>query len=357
MSSDNSGRDQYERRWVLRTLGVAGVTAVGAGTATQPAAGGDTTIEKSEDCSPEETPPAIYTADHVDTDFWGSVHITDGNTSDNYETIGDEFPEAPDELLVHCHGWQNDADCGKQRLNETRAAYDEQEYDGFVTGLVWDSSYAWWNAKEIADKNAVKLANFLTDFKDENPETTIRLQGHSLGARVVAETMFQLDEELAHDVVTSVIFMAGAIENHSVSMDGRYGSAIENAAQHAENFWMEDDTILDWAFTTYEASKAIGNDGCDGPKPDNYTDHHIQLADHSDHYKPDDGIIEEVIDTFEEEQEGSNLSDDPRKQTNAIGNAVEEDDEDWNVPGMSLPAIGAGIGGVALLSRLTGDDE
>ena len=359
--TNNSPRGQtYDRRTILKATGSAGAAAVGLSGLSQPGAAGDKDDEiptaagkKSGDCDPDETPSAVYTGDHIDTTWYGSVHITSGNSTTNYDTIGDPLPDSPDEMVVHCHGWRNDDDCGKERINTTAEAFAVENYEYPVTGLVWDSSYAWWNAKEIADKNGVKLANFLVDYKDDNPETTLRLQGHSLGARVVAETIRELDRMGAYDVLTTAVFLGGAIENHSVAVDGRYGPAIENVVQHAENFWMEDDTVLDWAFTTYEFSRAIGNDGCDGTPPVNYTDHHIQLDDHRDHYQPNIGTVGDAIETFEEEQEGDNRPDDDESNVPDDGGGGSGGDG----PGFTIPAVAAGVGGATLLHRLRNRGE
>lgn len=341
--SHRDSSHRISRRGVLRGMGTAGAVVAGAAVTTQPGAAGDSP-DKSGDCDVEKAPTAIYTADHIDTDWMGSVHLTDDHDETDYDTIGPSFPDEPQELVIHCHGWQNGPECGKSRVKLTQDAYEAEAYDGTVSGLVWDSSYAWWNAKEIADKNAPKLAQFLIDFKEDNPDTTVRLQGHSLGARVVAETLLELDQREEYNILTSAIFLAGAVQNDAVAMDGKYGPAIERVVQHAENFWMEDDTILDWAFTTYEFSRAIGNDGCDGEPPANYTDHEKQLDDHSDHYKPDVGVIPEVIDTFEQETETENTPEED-------DNATDSGDDDYGVPGMTLPAVGLGLGAGALLAR------
>ena len=346
MQGENEGRDsarRISRRGLLKGVGTAGTVFAGAAVTTQPATAGDSG-DKSGDCDVEEDPTAVYTADHIDTDWMGSVQLVDGHAKTEYDRIGTPFPDNPDELVIHCHGWQNGSECGKRRVKLTKEAYEKEGYDGAVSGLVWDSSYAWWNAKDIADKNAPKLAQFLVDFKEDNPDTTVRLQGHSLGARVVAETLLELDQREEYNILTSAIFLAGAIENDSVAMDGRYGPAIERVVQHAENFWMEDDTILDWTFTTYEFSRAIGNDGCDGEPPANYTDHEKQLDDHSNQYKPDVGVIPEVIETFEEETETENTPEEDE-------NATDSRDDDYGVPGMTLPAVGLGLGAGALLAR------
>lgn len=261
------------RREVLRGLAAGGVglAALGGGTGT--AAAG-----KSGDCEDVDfSTPRVETHDHFDTTWYGSVYRTDGNSRTDYDLAGDSLP-SEDELLVHLHGWQNDQSCGIDSIELAQDGYDEASHGGDVSGLAWDSDYAWWNAKEIADRTGPKLANFLTDYKAQNPETTIRLQGHSLGAKLLCETLAALDENGEHDVVTSALFFAGAVVDEELSMSGAYGPAIENTVEHAENYWDADDSVLNWAFSTYEWSWAIGNNGCNGTPPTNYTDHEVTAA-------------------------------------------------------------------------------
>lgn len=303
-------------------MGTTGAAAVGASAATGPAAAG-----KSDDCDPEYSTPVVYTADHIDTNWYGDEYITSGNTTRNYERAGPPFPDSPDEILVHIHGWRNNAECGFRRAEQASKAYAVEGYDGFVTGLVWDSAYAYWNAKDIAEMTAPKLASFLADYKDDHPDTTIRVQSHSMGALVAAETMHELDKMGRYDVVTTLVFYAGAINNESVAVDGRYGPSLERVVQHVENFVLQEDAVLDWAYTAYEFSKAIGNDGCDGTPPANYTDHTVDLDDHSDAYKPRVGLAAETMATFEEESEGSNVVDDD--ESNIDHSDDDDDDDSW----------------------------
>jgi len=294
MVSDEETVESIDRRHVLKGIGGASAGLVTAGAMSSPAAAG-----KGGDCDPDGDPARIDTSDHYDTTWYGSVYLTDGHAEDGYDEVGGDLPDEPDELVVHVHGWQNDEECGIARIQTASSTYDDAEYDHPVTGLTWDSSYAWWNAKEIAEKNADKLANFLTDYAEENSDTVIRVQSHSLGARVLAETLLVLDENDEDEVVSSAIFMGGAVNDESVSLDGKCGEAIENVTHHAENFWMEDDDVLEWAYETYEWSSAVGNAGCEGEQPANYTDHEITKdIGHSDYYK-DEEILGQVTETFE----------------------------------------------------------
>ena len=297
---------RYDRRTVLKSAGAVGAGAVGLRAAATPGSAGplqDIFDELSGCADPSGTPTVIDTAD----DFEGNggiltedVTLTEGHTPTGYELAGNPMPADIDDLVVHCHGWVNTGKCGRWHAETARDAYRQAGYEGYVIALAWDSAYGWGDAKEIAARNGPKLANFLTDFHADHPTTPIRLQAHSLGARVVAEAVKTLHEQGRTDVVTSVAFLGGAIPNESVAMDGRYGPAIENATHHTENFWMDSDLVLDTAFTIAEFTQAVGNDGCDGTEPSNYTDREVDIDGHTDYYKPDVGVTDRVVDTFQD---------------------------------------------------------
>lgn len=297
MGGYNADSEQANRRQILRGLAGVGAGAALFGTATGSAAAG-----KEGDChEPSEDTPHLKTADHFDTTWYGSVYLTDGNDATNYDVEGTGFPWGGDELVLHVHGWQNDYECGVANVESAQWAYDDLGYDAAVSGLAWGSDYAWWNAKEIAERTGPKLAYFLYVHDYYYPETTIRVHGHSLGARVLAETILQLNDWGLTDVLDSAVFLAGAVIDEAVSMSGKFGPAIENAVGHAENFWDADDSVLNWAFSTYEWSWAIGNNGCNGTPPANYTDHEVTGvvdAHYSEHYVNSDFLGNWVIPTF-----------------------------------------------------------
>lgn len=113
--------------------------------------------------------------------------------------------------------------------------------------------------------------------REENRETSITLQGHSLGSRVVLETLVTLHENGATDVVDNAILLAGAVDRREVAMDETYGEAIESTVGSVQNYLSEDDTVLGWAFWAAETgSEAIGRYG--GPEegtPENWQDHDV----------------------------------------------------------------------------------
>lgn len=215
----------------------------------------------------------------------------------NYDIIG-ELPEQPQELLIHIHGWRNNEREGVERIKQVKKAYANKNYEHPVIGLNWDSKCAWWNAKETADLNAQKVSHFLIKYKKENPQTTLRIQGHSLGCRVVAETLKNLHKRQKNDIVTTAVFLGGAVKQKTMQTNQRYGKPVEKTTQHAENYYWPKDKVLK-RLGYIERTKFIGNQGCPKKPPKNYTDHKVTIKDHSQYYVPKEGIIEKVIEGFQ----------------------------------------------------------
>jgi len=274
-------------------LGTA-AAAVGGGVALGSAAASDA-----------ETFPQVSTRGHFDITWYGSVELTDGNSATNYETRG-SIPgldgPAPGELFVHAHGWRNDQSDALDSFGDIEAALRQNGYGAPVVGYSWDSdtSYTeWWDATEIAERNGAKLANFLYQYDAQNPNTTLRVCCHSLGARVALRAVEVLNENGLTDVVESLTLLGGAADNDNVATNDDYGPDIEAATGRTDNFYKTDDSVLEWAYGTAEFDSAVGEEGCEGPQPANYTDNDVTyVPSHGDYYKPDSGCMDEVVAKF-----------------------------------------------------------
>ncbi|AGB16339.1 hypothetical protein Halru_1738 [Halovivax ruber XH-70] len=286
------------RRRVLRGLATTGLAGsailAGSGTASAGSKGG---------CDDPPTAfPRVTTRGHFDTTWYGSVYLTDGNDATNYEYAGDGIPgihSAPgDELLVFVHGWNNDAEGGVCTFGDADETFSAEGYAQPFVGFSWDADFGWYNATEIAEENGPKLAAFTHAYKAANPGVTVRYVAHSLGARVALSAVEQLSEWGHHDDLASLSLLGGAADDESVSMEGTYGPDIEAAVGDVHNYWMEDDEILNWAYGTAELGDAVGNDGCDGTPPSNYTDHNVAYVPSHFDYAAADGCIHEVVSTF-----------------------------------------------------------
>lgn len=295
-SSD--GASTVSRRSVLRA---AGVTIAGAGLV-----GSASTVSAGDKGGCDDPPkgyPRVTTRDHFDTTWYGSVYLTDGNDGTNYGTAGDPIPgvDAPaaDELLVYVHGWTNDDDGAVCSVAESDATFSSEGYDHPVVGFSWDADVGWYTGTEIAERNGPKLAQFTADFREANPGVPVRYVAHSLGARVVLEAVRALDEWGRHDDVATLSILGGAADDETVSIDGAYGSSIERATGRTDNFWMDDDEVLNWAYGAAEWDSAIGNAGCEGTPPGNYRDHDVgYVPDHFSYNDDAEGCIGDVVSTF-----------------------------------------------------------
>lgn len=255
--------------------------------------------------TPGEEFPRVTTRGHFDITWYGSVYLTDGNSRFDYGTAG-SIPGtgdgAPDELLLHAHGWRNDADDAVESFEGVRTALRANGYEPSVIGYSWDSDTLytrWWDATEIAEQNGLKLANFLAGYAEENPDTTLRVTSHSLGARVVLRAVEVLNANGLTDVVHSLTLLGGAADNDAVSTDGRYGADVAAATGATDNFYKTDDAVLEWAYGTAEVDSAVGEEGCEGDEPENYSDHRVDYVDsHGDYYRQDDGCMPAVVESF-----------------------------------------------------------
>ena len=248
--------------------------------------------------------PRVTTRDHFDDD----ANLADGETALSYQRAGD-FADIGDETLtLFVHGWMNDDQDALDGAYECQLALEANGYGGDTAAFSWDSDQGdsldlgWADAKDIAEKNGPKLANFITDW-NANVGTDVRLVAHSLGARVTVFAMESLETDFgAADAVTSATLLGGAVEEDDVSLDAgwfdtEYGDHIEYAAEQFDNFHDDGDPILEYVYETREWEDAVGEKGCDGPKPDNYTDFDVtdQVDAHSDYYKRDVGVADQIV--------------------------------------------------------------
>lgn len=288
-----------DRRSFLRTAAATGASLAAVG------ASGTATADHGTVAS-DSTVPRVTTRGHFEISWWGGVTLSSGHTRTDYATAG-SIPgidtAAPSELVVSVHGWQNDADEAPGHFTDVSEALSAYGYDAPVVGFSYDADtdvLDWWEAVKIARRNGAKLGQFLVDYANRNPETTIRLVAHSLGATVTVSTVETLAERSETDVLDSAALLGGAADSTSVGIGGGYGEDIESAVGRFDNFWKRDDQILQWLYSTAEGTRAVGEVGCQGVEPANYTDHNVDyVEDHGAYNDIDGGCMDEVAATFQ----------------------------------------------------------
>jgi hypothetical protein len=288
-------RRRFLRGATVAAAGVAGLTA-----ATGTAAAGSS----AENADAPGDYPRVTTRDHFDDD----ADLVDGETGFSYQLGGDTSALGDETLTLFVHGWQNSEEDAMDSAYECQLALEENGYGADAAAYSWDSDVGdsldlgWADAKEIAEKNGPKLANFVTDWNAETGQD-VRLICHSLGARVAVFALESLEDDFgASDAVASVTLVGGAVADDAVSLDAgwfdsEYGDHIEYATEQCDNFHDDDDPILEYVFETREWEDAAGEKGCAGPEPNNYTDFDVtdEVDAHGDYYKRDVGIVDQIV--------------------------------------------------------------
>ncbi|MGH9963332.1 MAG: DUF726 domain-containing protein, partial [Nitrososphaeraceae archaeon] len=140
----------------------------------------------------------------------------------------------------------------------------------------------WETAKNIAEMNGPKLAQFVIDFKNKCKNTDIRLIAHSLGAAVVNRTLISLNNSQQWDEksglnITSVHLLGAAIDRSSVAANMTLGNAINNVVGDFYNLRDSEDNMLEYVYRSIEKRDAPGLLGISHsmPMPRNYFERQV----------------------------------------------------------------------------------
>ncbi|PSQ18592.1 DUF726 domain-containing protein [Halobacteriales archaeon QS_8_69_26] len=301
------GRRGIGRRSFVRAAATTavGVGAIGAASGT--AAAGPLKDGKGERAEAPNDFPRVSTRDHFDDD----ANLINGESTWSYDVEG-SWPGSwgEDTLTLLVHGWLS-SDEDDQDIDggyELKLGLEKYGYSGDTAVFTWDSDkgdswdYGWHDAKEIAERNGRKLANF-SQWYSRKYGVNVRWVAHSLGARVALFGMKSLHEDYGHyKLLDSVSLVGGAVEEDDVSTDAgwwdsEYGQHIEYATQELNNFHASDDEVLEWIYETREWDEAAGLSGGDSPLPYNYTDYDVTdvVPTHYDYLVRDYGCISEVV--------------------------------------------------------------
>ncbi|HXW12254.1 MAG TPA: DUF726 domain-containing protein [Nitrososphaeraceae archaeon] len=139
----------------------------------------------------------------------------------------------PREGNWYLYSWSwTDEQAANEQLNRTAMSLMSNNYTIPLIGFSWDSNTpvnreGWVTAKDIAEKNGPKLAQFILDFKNECKDADIRLIAHSLGAEVVNSTLASLRsnqqwDKKAGSNIESVHLLGAAIDRSKYNIREGY---------------------------------------------------------------------------------------------------------------------------------------
>ena len=209
------------------------------------------------------------------------------------------FDEA-DAVFLFVHGFNTDAEGARDQAYTAELGLAEARPSDPppVVGYGWQSDVEWAAAKRTADANAEPLADWLTEWADDDGRP-VHLLGSSLGARVTGETLRELASRGRTGALASASLLGGAIPHDSVTRGGRYGAAIDAVDAPVWNLHSENDRVLGWVYRASDRTRAVGHGGISDPDaaPRGYADVDVTdlVADHYSYFRPGEGCLPRVV--------------------------------------------------------------
>ncbi|MFB6163859.1 MAG: DUF726 domain-containing protein [Haloarculaceae archaeon] len=296
----STGGSPVSRRGVLR-----GAAATGVAATSLTAFSGSASAGEAECLTAMDAPdgfPVVEKDEHL---FGGSDWVTTN------------VPQGEAEVLVYVHGWLElfaggAADQGYTLQTALRKnGYGKPTF----TYKYPTNSPNWWGQKDDAEADGRAFATWLQSYRDRNPDTTIRMVVHSLGARTGLACLDELVNVDGYDPIESFAMLGGAIHRDAITVDGEFGDAVANGAGQVNNYYSTHDNVMAQVFTAGEfGDEGVGAYGApDGAEvPDNYTDHDVSdvVKGHCEYYKPGDGCVPRVVENFSSGDGGDGGNDD-----------------------------------------------
>ncbi len=266
--------------------------------------------------------PTVSTRKHFD--------VSTGDAIDNNNTFYKIFNFSPQitsclsEVATYIHGvWvgNNSMENPNEIFDRLKLSLQSNGYNFPLIGYSWDSDteilpQGWNIAKHIAAENGERLGIFIMAYKQQCPQTEIRIISHSLGARVILEALDYLNKNTIWNnngfKISSVHLIGAAVDNEEVSTDpndsnddnlisltssydpsvkSTHGISIVKQVDKFYNLFNEGDNALEIRISNayypfFERDFALGNDGADRSSdlPANYLEYSVkdQIADIDD---------------------------------------------------------------------------
>jgi hypothetical protein len=249
----------------------------------------NTSIASSSSSSTEETEkiPLYYTSTRDPQNPTYEIVTGPGYGNDIYQNVNEltEKPCQNETVVIFVHGWEENEDNVKERLNRVKLSLENNSFIHPVIGFSWSSDTQWDSARSIATENGPKLANLISNVKNECPGTDIRLLAHSLGARVVLSSLDSLHENKTWNnnnfTIKSTDLLGAAVDDEEVSTNPQdilidmtnlgtpksdYGQAIEAVVINFTNSFSSKDNTLEPnpekpIYPFFETDLALGQSG------------------------------------------------------------------------------------------------
>ncbi len=149
-------------------------------------------------------------------------------------------------LIIAIDGFLSEGD--KKQFKDWMKTLKNHYFDATIVGFKWKSQNlkvilnsgisTWYKAVHQTLESAKILSNYIIEQKELNPNLEITLMGHSLGARVIFNTLFQLLESKTK--VDNIILLGGAVNNDKVN----WSDVSHAVSKNIYNFYSKKDMVL-----------------------------------------------------------------------------------------------------------------
>jgi len=160
------------------------------------------------------------------------------------------------ELVIMIHGLRNDKRGAIEKVILAKRRLKKLGYVHPVIGFSYDSNtkgahlkkseaHALRVGQKIAKQNGYNLSEFIIDFKKSNPNTKIRLIGHSLGTEVILSTIKKLaTNSKNNNIIESVYFFGSSLEN-DFAKSNKSGKILQKIIKNKIlNYYCPTDQVL-----------------------------------------------------------------------------------------------------------------
>lgn len=191
------------------------------------------------------------------------------------------------EMSVMVHGLRNDRAAAVEKFRIAQNRLRRLGYRHPVIGYSYDSNTygahreqyrrrALGTGIRIAKQNGADLAQFITDFGRDSPDTRLRLLGHSLGSQVILSAIERLDRAGVYGAVEAVYLFGASIPADFMRT---YGGSMSRAVRgRMINYYAPTDAVLQEAAD--EGMRPLGLHGSTGRAVRRYRQVRVEPADH-----------------------------------------------------------------------------
>ena len=196
------------------------------------------------------------------------------------------------EIVIMIHGLRNDKNGAIEKVILAKKRLKKLGYVYPVIGFSYDSNTRGAHLKKsevkalrvgqkIAKQNGYNLSQFIIDFKKKNPDTKIRLIGHSLGTEVILSTINNLARKTKnYNSIESVYFFGSSLENNIAQLN-KSGKVLQKIVKNKIlNYYCPTDEVLKYSHQEGIVKNPLGYLGSSGKTVKKFIQKRIFVKNH-----------------------------------------------------------------------------